>query len=102
MQLETIPFSDSEKKISWTIEKFKERGKDFAILVESDNDEIPKTDAYRFGCISEGGLMSWFFNGIATTKSRLKAIEVYNELQKYCSDNSKGFAFAYKEYEKRE
>lgn len=102
MQLETIPFSNSEKKINFTIEIFKERGKEFAMLVESDNDEIPKTDAYRFGHVSLGGSMHWFFNGMATTKDRIKAIEVYNELQKYCRSKNLGQAFAYKEYEKRE
>ena len=53
---------------------------------------------YKFGVISLSPSFNyyWFFNNKAIVKGRLKALETFSALKKYCKDKKIGEPFAYK------
>ena len=92
------PFSDKEMENEYTTHTFIEREIEFTILRLSNQVKPQSGNLYKFGVISLSPSFNyyWFFNNKAIVKGRLKALETFIALKKYCKDKKIGEPFAYK------
>lgn len=90
------PFSEKEMEKEYETNSFNERGLNFIILKESNVFKIQSGNFYKFGLVDDDNNFYWFFNGHSCVKGRLKALETFHALSKYCSEKKIGTPFAYK------
>lgn len=98
MKLNITPFDEIERNKEYVLFKFKERGYPFVFLREKSQSRINSGNQYKFGVLSNKKKFYWFFIGRVVCKDRLKALETYTALLKYCDENGLGTPFAFKEF----
>lgn len=91
-----LPFTDRENNNEYSFTSFKERGIDFTLLRNCVHNRPQSGNLYKFGLIDKNGNYFWFFNGKALIKGRIKALETFSALNKYCYAKKIGKPFAYK------
>jgi len=89
------PFSTRENKKTYKLTQFTEMDVNVTMLIEIDKD-YTKHHYFKFGVITSENNFYWFFEGSITLNDRKKAIEVFYQLQKYCSENNIGKPFLMK------
>ena len=95
-ELILLPFTDIEENNEYSTNTFSERGIDFTLLRNSVHNRHQSGNLYKFGVIDAKGNHSWFFGGKAIIKGRVKALQTFNALKKYCEKKNLGEPFAYK------
>lgn len=99
IELITIPFSEEESSLNFSLSEFTERGQPMAILnVIDDYFYLNSKIKYKFGLIDNQGKYFWFFYGKVVAKNRLDALKTYNVLLDYCFIKSIGKPFAFKDF----
>lgn len=89
------PFTENQLKHKFHINQFTENNLKFAVGIYEEEFES-RFDFYKFGVKDKQGNLFWCWNAKTMAKTRIDAIELYNHLLVYCSDNDLGIPFAFK------